>query len=132
MKRLVFMISFLLMTGLISGLQQLLLGEVDLAVERLRRFARVGHGALQHLEVHQRLAAEERDVRRLARVALAQRQIDGGARRLGAHELGLAAVFGVDDLVFAVFVAVFARQVALVGDVHHQPIIAVGGGGGGR
>ena len=80
--------------------------------------AGVGDGLLQHREVHQRLAAEERDHRGPA--ALAQGEVDGLARRLLAHELRLLAVLGVDDLVLAVLVAVLAAQVALVGDVHHQ------------
>ena len=81
---------------------------------------RVADGALEHLEVHQRLAAEEGDVRGLADAGFLQREIDRRLRRLLAHELRLAAVLGVDDLVLAVLVAVLARQVALVGDVDHQ------------
>ncbi len=84
------------------------------------RGARVGDGRLEHLEVHQRLAAEERDVRGLAGARFAQREVHARPGRLLAHELGLAAVLGVDDLVFAVLVAVGAGQVALVGHVDHQ------------
>ena len=81
---------------------------------------RVADGGLEHLEVHQGLAAEERDVRGLADAGFLERQIDGRLRRLLAHELGLAAVLGIDDLVLAVLVAVLAGEVALVGDVDDQ------------
>jgi hypothetical protein len=49
-----------------------------------------------------------------------QHEVDARLGGLDRHELRLRAVFGVDDLVLAVLVAVGAREVALVGDVEHH------------
>ena len=91
-------------------------------VDRLARFGRAPPRVLdrldEHREVEQRLAAEERDVRDVAR--LAQQEVDALARRLLRHELRLAAVRRVDDLVLAVLVTIRAAEIALVGDVQHH------------
>ena len=52
--------------------------------------------------------------------ALPQEELDAVARRLLGHEFRLLAVLGIDDLVLAVLVAIRARQIALVRDVHHH------------
>ena len=96
--------------------------EVDRLPELRGAAPRVGDGRLQHRKVEKRLAAEERQVRRLARAALLEQELDAVARRLLGHELRLLAVLGVDDLVLAVLVAVRARQVALVRDVQHHRV----------
>ena len=71
---------------------------------------------LEHREIEQRLAAEKGEVGDAA--ALPEQELDAVARRLLGHEFRLLAVLGVDDLVLAVLVAIRARQVALVRDVH--------------
>ena len=81
--------------------------------------ARVRDRRLQHREIEQRLAAEEGEMRDAWPLSL-QEELDAVARRLLGHELRLLAVLGVDDLVLAVLVAIGARQVALVRDVHHH------------
>ena len=83
-----------------------------------RALPRVRDRLDEHREVEQRLAAEERDVRDVAR--LAQQEVDALARRVLRHEFRLPAVRRVDDLVLAVLVAVGAAQIALVGDVQHH------------
>ena len=82
--------------------------------------ARIRHGDFQHRQVHQSLAAEERAVYGLVRAALLEHEVHALAGGLGAHELRLCAVLGVDDFVFAVLVAIGAAQVALVGDIQHH------------
>ena len=94
--------------------------EVDLLAGFGGAPARVGDRRLEDREIHQRLAAEERDVRVRVVARFAQRELDALARGLLAHELRLLAVLGIDDLVLAVLVAIGAGQVALVGDVDHQ------------
>ena len=94
--------------------------EVDLLAQLVAPLPRVGNRLLQHREIQQRLAAEEGDVRDLVVARLLQHEVDALARRLLAHELRLLAVFGVDDLVLAVLVAVLAAQIALIGDVQHH------------
>ena len=94
--------------------------EVDVLAERGGALLRVGDGLFQHREVEERLAAEESQVRDLVGARLLEHEVDALARRLLRHELRLAAVLGVDNLVFAVLVAVGAAQIALVGDVQHH------------
>ena len=105
---------------MIVGLEQRPVGreaEVDFLADLGAALARVGDRLLQDREVEQRLAAEERDVRHLVVARFLEHELHALARGLLAHELGLLAVLGVDDLVLAVLVAVGAAQVALVGDV---------------
>ena len=80
----------------------------------------IWHRPAQHRIVHQGLAAEEADVDPLALPRLAKQQVDTLPRRLVSHELGLRAVGGIDDLVFAILVAVATTQVALVRDVEDR------------
>ncbi len=94
--------------------------EVDVLADLGRPLTCVGNRLLQHREVQQRLAAEERDVREPVGARLLQHEVHALARRLLAHELRLLAVFRIDDLVLAVLVAVGAAQIALVGDVQHH------------
>ena len=94
--------------------------EVDVLARFSGALPRIRDRRLQHVEIHQRLAAEKRDVRARVVARLAQGELDGLAGRRFAHELGLLAVLGVDNLVLAVLVAVGAGEVALVGDVHDQ------------
>ena len=59
-------------------------------------------------------------MRELVVAGFPQHEVHAFTRRLFAHELRLLAVFGVDDLVFAVLVTVRAAQVALIGDIQHH------------
>ena len=90
--------------------------------------ARISDGLLQHREVEQRFSTEEREVRDLLPARLREQELDALFGGLLAHELGRVTVFGIDDLVLAVLVAVGARQVALVGHVQdHRREREVGG-----
>ena len=61
-----------------------------------------------------------KNVRCALAAGLAQQEVHALPRRLLAHPLRLPAVLGLDDLVFAVLVAVGAAEIALVGDVQHH------------
>ena len=76
--------------------------EIDLFAFLRRAAARVFHRRLQHRKVHQRFAAEKCHVRLAVLARFAQHEVDARARGLFAHELRLVAVFGIDNLVFAV------------------------------
>ena len=78
----------------------------------------VSHHLLQQREIHERLAAEKRDVNRPAARGLRQQKIHRSLGRLEVHELRLA--FRRRDFVLAEFVAILAGQIALVGEIHHQ------------
>ena len=82
------------------------------------RWLRVRHHFLQQRKIHQRFAAEERDVDRAPVARFGEQKIDRSLGRFEVHELRLA--FGRGDLVGAEFVAVLAGEIALVGEVHHQ------------
>ena len=94
--------------------------EVDRLAQLGAALARVGDRLLQDRKVQQRFAAEERDVRDLVVARFLEHELHALARGLLAHELRLHPVFGVDDLVLAVLVAVGAGQVALIRDVEHH------------
>ena len=94
--------------------------EVHLLADLRGALPRIRNGLLQHWKIQQRFPAEERDVGHPIAARFLQHEVDALARRLLAHELGLLAVFGVDNLVFAVLVAVLAAQIALVRDVQHH------------
>ena len=91
---------------------------VHLLAECATLVFRIRQRRLQHLEVEQRLAAKERQIHARRITRLAEHEIDALLGRLLVHETRLGARF--DDLVFAVLVAVAARQVALARDVEHE------------
>ena len=76
------------------------------------------HDAFQQRKIHQRLAAEERDVHGAPLAGLLKQKVDRGARRLEVHELRLA--LGRRDLVLAELVAILAGEIALIGQIQHQ------------
>ena len=78
--------------------------EIDEAALRGGLLGGVSHHLLQQREIHQRFAAEECDVDRLATGRLRQQKIHRRLGRLDVHELRLA--FGRRDFVFAELVAV--------------------------
>ncbi len=92
--------------------------EVHALAVRRRLFVGISHHLLQQREVHERLATEESDTDGRPAVRRLQQEIHGGLRRLEVHELRFALRRGY--LVFAELVAILARKVALVGQVHHQ------------
>ncbi len=83
-----------------------------------RSLIRIVHHLLEQREIHQRLAAEEGDVNGTAARRLLQQKIHRGLGGGEVHELRLA--LGSSHFVRAEFVAVLARQVALVGEIQHQ------------
>ena len=91
--------------------------EIDVLPQLPGALARVGHRLLEDLEVEQRLATEEGEVRDRQIARLLEHEVDALPRGLLAHVGGRGVARGVDDLVLAVLVAVRARQVALVRDV---------------
>ena len=90
--------------------------------------AGVGHRVLEHGEVEQRLPSEEGEVRDLDGAGLLEEELHAFPRGLVPHELRVVRARGVDDLVFAVLVAVRAGEIALVRDVedHRREREAVG------
>ena len=56
----------------------------------------------------------------LVLAGLTEHEVDTLLGRLLRHELRLRSVGRVDEFVFSIFVAVGARKVTLVGDVHHH------------
>ena len=114
------------------GLEQRAVGgqaEIDLLAELGAALPGVGDRLLQHREVQQRFAAEERHVCHLVVAGLPEHEVDAVARRLLAHELRLPSVLGVDDLVLAGPVAVL--QLRLHWLVTFSTIVVSGNGASG-
>ena len=104
--------------------------EVDVAALLFGLLIGVGDHLLQQREIHQRFAAEERDVNGPPVGRLFQQEIHRRLGRFHVHELRLA--FGCGQLVGAKLVAVLARQIALVGEIHHQRLDGENFGKAGR
>ncbi len=77
----------------------------------------IGEGRFEHREIQEGLAAEEGEVNITIGARLAKHEIDTLTGSVFAHELRLLAVFGIDDFVLAVLVAIGAAKIALVRDV---------------
>src|SRR5262249_18698356 len=71
-----------------------------------------------HLEVEQRLAAEERQVHRWRVASLAEHEVDALAGCLFIHEARLGRA--LDDAILAVLVAVAAREIAFARHIEHE------------
>ena len=84
----------------------------------MRFLIRVLHHLLEQRKIHQRLAAKEGDVDRMASHGILKQVIHRLLGHIPAHELGLAVRRG--DLVFAELVAVATAQIALIGEVQHH------------
>src|SRR5712672_1290889 len=92
--------------------------EIDFdALERGLLAGVVDHFA-KHWEIHQGLAAEKSDVHGPATFGLGEQIVHRRLRGLPIHEFFFA--FGSGDFVFAEFVAILTRKIALIGEVHHQ------------
>ncbi len=94
--------------------------EVDMALLLLGALIGVLHYFLQQRKVHECLATEERDVNRTPVARLGAKKIYRGLGGLDIHELRLS--LGRSHFVRAELVAVLAREVALVGEIHHQSL----------
>ena len=92
--------------------------EIDRPAERRSLMVGVLHHPLEQRKIHQRLAAEERNVHAAPLAGFGKQHVDCGAGGVEIHELRLA--LGRRDFVRAVLVAVPAGEVALIRQVQHQ------------